>query len=594
VAAVASSDVFISYARSTQSEAEQVADALRRAGYSVWRDDSLPAHRSYAEVIEEQLAAAKAVIVLWSADAVASQWVRAEADLARNAGTLVQLTVDGVLPPLPFNQIQCAPLNGWTGETSHAGWRKVEESVAQLVGRENQIGSSSPAKAAKQSGASICVLPFANVSGDPEQDYFSDGISEDIITDLSGLQGLAIISRNTAFTFKGSAVTAPELGQRLGVSHVLEGSVRKSGDRVRISAQLIDGRSGHQLWAERFDRDLTDIFAIQDEIAASIVKALKLRLLAPATPAATQRGTNSAEAYDLYLMARQYWISGNDGDIRREELILRLCRRAIDVHPDYARAWALMALAQSQLRFREGPGHDDGVAAAERALALDPDSVEAHLVKARSFADQGLHDLADREIGLALESEPDSWEANKIAGKLLLLRGRLSEAAPYYEKAAALVESDYHSLGLLSTCYRGSGATDQARRTDRLMLERVEKALALDPSNGAALGLGSLALASLGEHERAREWIDRALTVDPDNRIMRYNLACALTTELNDPDRALQLLEVYFDQVSAPLLRHVEVDPDLDKLRADPRFQAMLEGAKDRISAAGEGVSGSR
>jgi len=164
------SDVFVSYARSTERQAHQIADVLRSLGYDVWRDDQLPAHRSYAEVIEERLKAAKAVLVVWSLEAIGSQWVRAEADRAREAGTLVQLTVDGSLPPIPFNQIQCADLRDWSGGTDSAGWQKVEASIASLTGGPGAGAGSAQAKGATPRKVSICVLPFQNMSGDPEQD----------------------------------------------------------------------------------------------------------------------------------------------------------------------------------------------------------------------------------------------------------------------------------------------------------------------------------------------------------------------------------------------------------------------------------------
>src|SRR5258708_8306530 len=173
-------DVFVAYARSTEAQARQIADALRGLGHTVWRDDELPAHRAYAEVIEERLRAAKAVVVVWSAEAASSQWVRAEANVAREAGTLVQLRVDGAKPPLPFNEVQCADLCGWAGDLEAPGWRKVMDSVAALTAGAN-VSTVAVASPRKQS---ICVLPFANMSDDPQQEYFSDGISEDIITDL--------------------------------------------------------------------------------------------------------------------------------------------------------------------------------------------------------------------------------------------------------------------------------------------------------------------------------------------------------------------------------------------------------------------------
>src|SRR6266513_5124557 len=230
---------------------------------------------------------------------------------------------------------------------------------------------------------SICVLPFNNMSGDPEQEYFSDGITEDIITDLSKVSALSVIARNSAFAFKGKNVDVLQFARQLKVSHVLEGSVRKAGGRVRITAQLVDGATGGHVWAERYDRDLNDIFALQDEISQAIVAALKLKLLPDEKKAIEQRGTTNAKAYKYFLMARQISVTGNVGNVRRDEAVIRLCRRAIEIDPNYARPWALMAGAQIRLRFFFGREGDGGLAAAERALSLDPDLAEAHAARAR-------------------------------------------------------------------------------------------------------------------------------------------------------------------------------------------------------------------
>jgi adenylate cyclase len=575
--------IFVSYARSTEREAEQVGAALQSLGYEVWRDDQLPAHRSYGDVIEEPLRAAGAVIVLWSVDAARSQWVRAEADAARQAGTLVQVTVDGAVPPLPFNQIQCADLKGWEGDFDAPGWKKVTSSVAALMGDGIPPTGQSPSPR-NIKPKSICVLPFANMSGDAEQEYFSDGISEDITTDLSKVSALAVTARNTAFMFKGQSIDVCDVARKLGVSHVLEGRVRKAGARVRITAQLIDGASGDHLWAERYDRDLTDIFAIQDEISKAIVAALKLKLLPEEKKAIEQRGTTNAEAYNLYLMARQYWVTGNHGDPKREERVVRLCRRAVEIDPNYAQAWALMALAQASLRYAFNRQDEDALVSAEQALSLDPNIAEAHSVKARVSSEAGDWDRANAQIALALQLDPESWEVRKEAARICMAQRMVPEAATHYEKTVSLIESDYHSWAMLVTCHQALGNHEGVAHGAQMMLSQSEKVLAHDPSNGAALGICAGGLAILGETERAKERIQRALLIDPDNLNMRYNFACVLAGYCHDVDGALLLLERVFAEARGTLISNAVVDPDLDILRGNPKFEEMLANARKRAA----------
>ena len=572
------SHVFISYARADEPMAMLIADELRGDGFEVWRDDELPAHRPYAEVIEERIKGAKAVVVLWSAEAAKSHWVRAEADSARTALTLVQASLDGTVPPMPFNQIQCADLKAWNGERTAAGWRKLVASVAQLAGT-----APDPSPRDVSSAVSICVLPFQNMSGDAEQEYFSDGISEDITTDLSKVSALEVIARNSAFTFKGQSVNVCEVARKLGVTHVLEGSVRKVGNRVRITAQLIDGRSGGHLWADRYDRDLTDIFTIQDEITKEIVRALKLKLLPEERKAIEQRGTTNVEAYNLYLLARQYWVTGNHGDFRREERVMRICGRAVEIDPYYGQAWALLAIAQSNLRYGFNRDVDDGFAAAHAALSIDPTIAEAHVPMARRLEEKGCHQEAAVEIEKALRFAPDSWEVNREAGRLAKQDRNFAKAIEHYEKTVEVMESDFHSWALLVTCYQATGEVDKVRHGAMKMVAEAERALRQDPSNGAALGIIAGGYAILGESDRAREWIDRAMLIDPDNITMKYNFACVLAAYVGDREEALRLLARTLHSWGETQLKWAEADPDLDCLRDDPRFQAMLTDAKTRL-----------
>ena len=577
------SDIFISYARSNEAVAKASGDALRQAGFKVWRDDELPAHRSYSEVIEERLQNAKAVLVLWSADAVRSQWVRAEADIAREAGTLVQMSVDGAKPPIPFNQIQCADLAEWSGNADHEGWKKVLASVGSLVG-PSIVASAPAAEKTKSNRKRIIVLPFQNMSDDSEQEYFSDGISEDIITDLSKVSSLDVVSRNQAFSLKKKEIDIGRIGEEMAVSHVVEGSVRKAGGRVRITAQLTDASNCNQIWAERYDRELEDIFALQDEISKAIVSALRLKLLPKEKKAIEHRGTSNSDAYNLYLMARQRWVSGNEGDIRRDEVVVRICRQAVALDPGYAKAWALMSLAQAELHFRHDR-EEDALSSAEQALSLDPDLAEAYCVKARYVADEkGDAEEAKRLTTKALELGPDSWEVNKEVARQLYRVGDFKNAIPYFEKAAELMDSDYHSVGLASTAYAEIGDQDNLLRVSRMTLERAEKAVAQEPSNGSAIGMGAVALAMLGEKERTKEWIQRALLIDPDNITMRYNLTCALVG-LQEYEAAVDLIEPSFLKFNSMLVTHIESDPDMAPLRGLPRFQQLVEDAKTRVAA---------
>jgi len=573
------SDIFISYARSSAAQAQQVAETLRALGYVVWRDDEIPANRAYAEVIEERLAKAKAVVVIWSAEAAKSEWVQSEADRARNDRKLVQLSLDAVRLPMPFDRIQCAELRGWAGETDHPGWKQVVGAIAALTGAATAAPASKAAAATRK--LSICVLPFSNMSGDPEQEYFSDGVSEDIITDLSKVSALGVIARNTAFTFKGKNVEIPEVARRLGVSHVLEGSIRKAGNRVRITAQLIDGASGEHTWAERWDRDLTDIFALQDEISQAVVAALKVKLLPEEKKAIAQRGTDNVEAYNLYLMARRYYVSMS---AKRRPLIIRLCQEAVGLDPGYGRAWALMAVCKAGLARDSRAAQGDGWAEAERALALDPGLAEAHAAKARILLNRGELEAAWTEAEAALALDPDSHLANLQAGDVALRRRRHADAIRFFEAAAAIDEDDGASLFVSLQCHEALGDPDGARSAAQRAIERLEKAVAREPDNGNLLAYGVGALAVLGDADRAHDWARHALLIDPDDSSLRFNLACAMV-RLKDVDYALELLGAAFDLSQGGLVTTARNDSDFDPLREDPRFDEIMARGEALLAA---------
>jgi TolB-like protein len=377
------SDIFISYARSTEAQARRVAEGLRALGYAVWRDDELPAHRSYAEVIEERLGGAKAVVVVWSADAVKSEWVQAEADRARAGRKIVQMRVDRARLPMPFDRIQCADLVGWTGDPDAQGWRKVVASVAELTRRS---GANPPASTAVAPASAAvtqplrAVLAFDNLSGDPETAFFSDGVAEEIRDTVARGADLKVVGRASSFQFRGPDKAAAHVAAALGVTHVLDGAVRRSGPRVRISTDLVDCASETTLWSERFDRELSDIFALQDEIAAAVATALKTAF-APAAPT----GRIDPAVYELFLRARQIGFGATiDGHARVEAF-----ERVATAAPRFAPAWGALAYARAgELRYGgvrpdQAARRSATIEAAETALALDPHAGVAYLALAR-------------------------------------------------------------------------------------------------------------------------------------------------------------------------------------------------------------------
>jgi len=593
-------DVFVSYSRSDRARVAPLVAAIKAKGWSVWWDPSIAAGQQFDDQIEAELLAASAVLVVWTPTSVQSRWVRGEARDAAERDILVPVRFENARLPIDARAIQTTDLDNWGEDPTSAPFQDLLRSLSAVIERQRAAKLARPAAtsapAAGASRVAICVLPFANMSGDQEQEYFSDGITEDIITDLSKVSALSVVSRNSAFMYKGKNVDVTKVAQELKVGHVLEGSVRKAGGRVRITAQLVDGSTNDHVWAERYDRDLNDIFTLQDEISEAIVTALKFKLLPNEKKAIEQRGTDHVEAYNLYLMARQSYVTGYDADPRRAEAIVRLCRRATEIDPGYSRAWALLAIGQMILHFDIGKSVDDGLASAERALALDVNLPEAHAVKAKILAEHGRHDEGAAEINIALRLNPDSYEVNRAVAYVRFRQQRLEDAIRYYEKSMSLMETDLNSGSMLLTCYKAVGNSAAGLRTARTTLARVEKMLLQDPNNATAMGYGALALGALGELERAKEWINRALLIDPDNMNARYNFACSLASLFKEPDvdAALELLVPVFETLAAGFLDHAKVDPDLDPLRGNPRFKSMVAAAEARLAMANGMASSAR
>ncbi|ARQ59946.1 MULTISPECIES: adenylate/guanylate cyclase domain-containing protein [Rhizobium] len=423
----------------------------------------------------------------------------------------------------------------------------------------------------------IAVLPFTNMSGDADQDYFSDGITEDIITDLSKISSLHVVPRNTIFTYKGISVKLKRLAQELGVRYVLEGSVRIFDKRVRISGQLIDTANGDHLWAERYDRDLTDIFAIQDEITHAIVGQLKVRLLPEEKKAIANEPTANVEAYTYYLRGRQLSHTWTKSYL---QLARRMFCKAVELDPDYARAYA--GIADCDAAIRDWAPDDVPLGRilemSARALALDPDLPEAHASHGLALHQSGYDDRAAAAFERALTLDPNLFEANFHYARFFFMHGNFAESVQYFTRAAEIRPDDYVSPIHLMAAYHSLGRGVDRENWARLGLLRAERALNLNPENSGPAHRGALALAHLGDVKRARDWAARAIAIDPDDIVAQYNLACVYSV-LGDVDQAIDLLEKLLPHSSVYHIKWFNNDSDLDNIRDDPRFQKLLAAA---------------
>jgi adenylate cyclase len=435
--------------------------------------------------------------------------------------------------------------------------------------------STDGAASAGQERPSVAVLPFVNMSGDPEQEYFSDGITEDIITDLSKVSGLFVVARNTAFTYKGKHVDVQEVAKRLGVNFILEGSVRKAGARVRVTGQLINGKDSGHVWADRFDRDLTDIFAIQDEITHAIVEQLKVKLLPQEKKSIGQTPTGNVEAYTYYLRGRQFFHRHSKSYY---QLARRMFAKAVELDPAYARAYAGIADCDSFLFLHySAPVEIKGIfETSAKALALESGLAEAHASQALALSLEQRYEEAMAEFEKAIALDANSFEGHYFYARACFAEGKLERAAALFERAAEIKPDDYQSVCLLVHIYRSLGRDEEKESAARRGIERAERELTLHPDNPRPAYLGAAALVTLGQSDRAREWVSRAMSIDPDDVLTQYNAACVYSL-LGDIEPAFDLLERLLPHANHETKAWIKHDSDFDPLREHPRYQKILE-----------------
>jgi adenylate cyclase len=475
--------------------------------------------------------------------------------------------------PMEFDRIVATAM----AKSPEDRYQLAAEMIADLkaVRAAIQYGTLNGLSPSARPRPSIAVLPFTNMSTDKEQDYFCDGIAEDLINDLTHVKGLRVVARTSAFAFKTKNLDAREIGRKLGVDMLLEGSVRKAGKRLRITAQLINVADGYHVWSERYDRDLEDVFAIQDEISKKIVDALKLELTEKEKRALEKAATRDFEAYDFYLRGRKFFYQSRE---RGYAFARQMFSKAIKRDPGYALAYAGMADCYSFMfkhHAHDKVNLEKALEASEKALKLDPDLAEAHAARGLAVSLCRQYEEAEKEFESAIRLNPRLYEAYYFYARNCYVQGQLEKAAQLYEQAFLVSPEDIQAPMLLGQTYVGMGLRDKAAEAYRRGLAVAEKHLELNPDDARVLSICGSALVQLGEKKRAMEYVRRALAIDEYDATHIYSLACVLAVA-GEMEESVKCLEA---AVKAGFAHKewIEQDSDLDSIRNHPRYKALLE-----------------
>ncbi|HEY6903574.1 MAG TPA: protein kinase [Candidatus Acidoferrales bacterium] len=445
---------------------------------------------------------------------------------------------------------------------------------ADLDRLRRQLGSGATA-AAKPAEKSVAVLYFENPGGSKEDEYFRDGITEDIITELSRIKDIWVLTRSAVMAYRDKTATAPEVGEQLNASYVLEGSLRRSGNRLRITARLVETKTARSVWAERYDRQIEDVFAIQDEIAQSIAKALKVMLTEQEKRAIEKAPTADVQAYDYYLRGRQFF-----HQFRRKsfDYARQMFARAIVIDPNYARAYAGVADCCSHLYMYWGASAEDlkeAESASRRAVQLDPELAEAHVSRGLALLMTKKYDEAHKEFETAIELNPKLFDAYYFFARACFQQGKSEEAAQLFEKACIANPEDYQAPVLLAQTYVSLGRSLEGEATRQRSLRIIEKHLEFHPEDVRALYLGTAALIQAGQRDRALEWTQRTLAIDSEDPAVLYNIACTYAM-LDMTEESITCLEKALRQ-GEWYKAWAEHDSDLDPIRSHPRFQSLMK-----------------
>jgi TolB-like protein/Flp pilus assembly protein TadD len=419
------------------------------------------------------------------------------------------------------------------------------------------------------------VLYFENLSGDKEDEYFRDGITEDVITELAKIRELHLFPRSCVLTFRDKPLPVTQIGQQIRADYVLEGSIRRADNRLRITARLAETSHGHSVWAERYDRRLEDVFAIQDEIAQNIALALRVVLTDKEKHEIAKIPTSNIQAYDYYLRGRQFFYQ-----LRRQglEFARQMFARAIVIDPGYARAHAGVADCCSYLYMWFGAREDnlrEALSASRRAIELDPQSPEAHASLGLAEYLGRNYESARKEFETALGLNPELFQAYYFYGRSCFGQGQHERAAALFARASQVSPDDYQAASLRAVCLRALDRMIEAREAFQECLRRVERHLQLHPDDVRAVYMGSNALCGLGDHALALEWAERALSMDPEEPATLYNVSCTYAL-VGEAEKSIDCLEKAFRQGFGHK-EWVEHDPDFASVSSHPRFKALMK-----------------
>ena len=470
---------------------------------------------------------------------------------------------------------ECAAGNSYIETVPRVGYRFAAP-VEQVSAAGPTLVMSHEPPPAPSRRKSVAVLYFENLSGDGEDEYFRDGMTEDVITELEKIRELRLVPRTSMLAFRDKPVPITQVGDQLCADFVMEGSIRRAGDRLRITARLAETASGHSVWAERFDRRMEDVFAIQDEIAQSIALALRVVLTDKEKHEIEKVPTSNIQAYDYYLRGRKFLYQ-----LRRPslEFARQMFARAIVIDPNYARAYAGVADCSSFLYMWFESSEDnlrEARSASRRAVELDPESPVTHASLGLALVLSGDHEAARDEFETALGLCTELFEAYFYYGRSCFAQGQFEKAAELFGQASHANPADFQALSLRGLCFRALNRETEARETFQQSLKKIENHLQLNPDDVRAVYMKSGAFAGLGDDAQALEWSDRALSMDPEEPSVLYNVACNYAL-INEIEKALDCIERAFAKGFGHI-EWMENDPDFLSIKHHPRFKTLMRG----------------